>query len=161
MRSEIMRKEASSIPKNTLNQAIRKIGERVLYTNFVFQFNRIYGNNMEFPEGFEKALITISWNGWSFDKRIMAESVARNDTATFDWKTIDDEEGVTRSQKKQNQAILEDFDGHTKIGTMKVLSANVASNCLMLKLGMSCELGVQCACSALPVEMILHRFLQM
>jgi hypothetical protein len=124
MHSETMRKEASSIPKLALNQAMKKIGERVLYTNFIFQINGIYGNNLEFPEGFEKALITISWNGWSFNKRIMAESVAHNDTATFEWKAIPDQENANSSVKKKKKglSISEDFDAQTKIGTMKILS---------------------------------------
>ena len=124
MHSETMRKEASSIPKLALNQAMKKIGERVLYTNFIFQINGIYGNNLEFPEGFEKALITISWNGWSFNKRIMAESVAHNDTATFEWKAIPDKENANSSVKKKKKglSISEDFDAQTKIGTMKILS---------------------------------------
>ena len=138
-----MRKEASSIPKLTLNQAMKKIGERVLYTNFIFQINGIYGNNLEFPEGFEKALITISWNGWSFNKRILAESVAHNDTATFDWKAID-KENANSSVKKKKKGLpnLEDFDAQTKIGTIKVLSRNCCLEFLGAQLGMSCELGV-------------------
>ena len=124
MRSENMRKEASSIPKRTLNQAMKKIGERVLYTNFVFQINGIYGNDLEFPEGFEKALITISWNGWSFNRRIMAESVAHNDTATFDWKAIDWKaiQANDSSVKKKRRPILKGSDAETKIGTIKILS---------------------------------------
>ena len=89
MGSDKMRKEASKISKKTLDQAAAKVGERLLYTDFHFQINRICGN-MEFSHAMQKALVNISWDGWTVKNSLLPESTAGNDTSTFKWKEAAD-----------------------------------------------------------------------
>lgn len=140
--SQKMRKEAAKIPQKTLDQAQAKIAGcftpssssasieagKLLYTEFVFQINRLCGN-LEFSAEIPKALISISWDGCNSHKGVLLESVVQNDTSTFKWKEAEGSGVESSIGRKQPSPATPAENSAINNVCMQLAHANVHAAC--------------------------------
>jgi hypothetical protein len=107
--SEKLRKQASTVPKENLQRAALKAGERRLhYTVFRFHFSSLslhvktnYDLNDRAQDTRDdknnKAVINVVWEGWGVGHSpvLIPESFSQNETSTFQWVPSENDPDMT------------------------------------------------------------------